>query len=213
MKLNIFLIILSLCLPGRYAYAADDIKNILIELETKMSKIDTIQAEFIQEKELSIFNQKVILEGMLYIQKTSRLAWHVYKPVRYSTVIDGDMMSQWDEETDNVRKMSIIMNPVFGAAFEQMRVWVLGNYLNLLSDYKITMSVREPLVLEFVPYDTTPACRVIRKITIIFRKDQSYIHQIYIEEKSGDSAQFTFDKIQLNCPIDPKAWTAKQHVQ
>ena len=213
MKLNIFLFIICLCLPGRYACAAEDIENVLIELETKMSKIDTIQTGFIQEKQLSLFNQKVILEGMMYIQKASRLAWHVYKPVRYSTIIVGDTICQWDEETDNVRKIPIMKNPAFGAALEQMRVWVLGNYLDLLSNYNITMSTREPLVLEFVPYDTTVASKVIRKISISFREDQSYIRQIHIEEKDGDSTQFTFYETQLNYSIDPKAWVTKQHVQ
>jgi len=185
----------------------------LIELEAKMSKIDTIQTSFIQEKELSIFDQKVVLEGMLYIKKTSRLAWHVYKPVRFSTIIDGDTIRQWDEETNNVRKIHMRKNPVFSVALEQMRVWVLGNYLGLLSDYKITMPTRDPLVLEFTPYDTTAASKAIKRITISFRKDQSYIQQIYIQEKGGDSAQFTFDETQLNRPIDNKAWVAKQHVR
>ena len=211
MKLNIILLLVCMSFSGRCVYASDDIETVLVELKAKMSKIDTIQTEFIQEKELSIFNEKVVLEGMLFIQKPSRLAWHVYRPIRYSTIIDEDTIRQWDEETASIKKITMKNNPMFGAALEQMRVWVLGNYLGLLDDYKIEVSAREPLVLEFIPLETTPARKVIKKIVINFMEDQSYIHQIYIEEKNGDNTRFTFNNTKLNYRILPKAWAVKQH--
>ena len=214
MKLVVILFLLCAYLPGSRAHAETaDVKKTLLELETKMSGIGSVKTRFIQEKELVMFKHKIILEGMLFLKKPDRLAWHVQKPMRYSTIIDGDMIRQWDEETDQVHRISLIKNPVFEAVIAQMKMWFLGAYVDLESDYKVTIRRRNPFILEFIPRDTTVASSIINQIVVTFREDERYISGIRIEEKNGDSTQFTFIDTRLNSPVDPVAWKARFRVQ
>jgi hypothetical protein len=50
-------------------------------------------------------------------------------------------------------------------------------------------------------------------VTVVFRKDERYIHQIFIEEKNGDSTLLTFVDTLLNIPVGAEAWEVKPRVQ
>ena len=224
MKLLAILFLLGACLYGGWVYAevtdregsqytAADVKDTLLGLEIKMAGIKTIETRFIQEKKLAMFKHKIILEGMLFLEKPNHLAWHVQKPVRYSTIIYGDIVRQWDEETDQIHTITLINNPVLGTVIEQMKMWFLGAYVDLQNDYNVIIRNRKPFILDFVPHDATATSRIIKHILVTFKDDDRCISQIRIEEKNGDSTQFTFVDTRLNIPINALAWKAKSCVQ
>lgn len=93
--------------PGVGAENQPALNAVLSRLENKMAGIKTIKTDFIQEKELAVFKQKVVLKGTVYIEKPARLAWHVYSPVKYVMIMSEDTISQWDEDTGKVQKISL----------------------------------------------------------------------------------------------------------
>ena len=119
--------------------------------------------------------------------------------LRYSLVIDGEVVRQWDEDTQQVQQISLSKNPAFQAVIEQMKQWFSGTYTSLLAEYDIKLLKQRPLSLSFVPHKNTVASNVINNVTVVFRDDERYIHQICIEEKSGDSTFLTFVDTLLNC--------------
>ncbi len=130
MIIRIFTIFLLLFFTASYGYSQDsqapektrtDLTVVLSRLEKKMSGIKTLKTGFVQEKELAVFKQKVVLKGTIYIEKPARLAWHVNEPMKYIMVISQDMISQWDEDTNKVQKISLSKNPAFEAAIGQMQ--------------------------------------------------------------------------------------------
>ena len=89
MRIKLILIFLLLFFTATYGYSQDsqiseqirtDLNTVLSRLEKNMSGIKTIKTEFIQEKELAVFKQKIVLKGSVYIEKPSRLAWHHQRP-------------------------------------------------------------------------------------------------------------------------------------
>lgn len=218
------LFVLCVCLYGMCAHAepsvnekvyhiAPDTGKMLSRLEQKMSGIQTLQTNFVQEKKLAVFNQKIVLKGTMYLQKPTLFAWHVREPMRYSMIINGNMLCQWDEDTNMVQQISLAENPAFQVVIAQMKEWFSGKYTALLENYTITIPIKNPVTLEFIPRETTGIHSVINRVTIVFREDEQYIYQIYIEEKSGDSMLLTFVDTQLNDPINAAAWEVKPRVQ
>jgi len=185
-----------------------DLSAVLSRLEKKMSEIKTIKTDFIQEKELAVFKQKVVLKGSVYIEKPSRLAWHVDNPVKYVMIMSEDTISQWDEDTGRVQKISLSKNPAFEAAIGQMRIWFSGSYSPLLKDYEILLLREKPVSLKFIPKPATLAGNVIKSVTVDFRKDEQYINRIFIEEKGGDTTSLLFVDTRLNIPVEASAWKA-----
>ncbi|MFO7667045.1 MAG: outer membrane lipoprotein carrier protein LolA [Desulfobacterales bacterium] len=216
---TIFLLLFS---AAAYGYAQDsqasektrtDLNAVLSRLEKKMSGIKTLKTGFVQEKELAVFKQKVILKGAVYIEKPARLAWHVNEPMKYIMVMSQDMISQWDEDTNKVQKISLSKNPAFEAAIGQMQKWFSGEYTPLLKEYEIVLLKENPASLKFTPRAETFAGNVIKSVTVDFRKDEQYINRIFIEEKSGDTTNLIFIDTHLNIPLEDSVWKVNPGVK
>lgn len=217
MMIRIFTIFLLLFFTAIYGYSQDsqipektrtDLNAVLSRLEKNMSGIKTIKTGFIQEKELAVFKQKVVLKGTVCIEKPARLAWRVDNPVKYVMIMSDDTISQWDEDTGRVQKISLSKNPAFEAAIGQMRIWFSGSYSPLLKDYGISLLREKPVSLKFTPKPATFAGNVIKSVTVDFRKDEQYINRIFIEEKGGDTTSLLFVDTRLNIPVEASAWKA-----
>lgn len=224
LKKHAVILMLCLCLFGVRASAeplangesphvGSNIDGVLCRLEEKMSDMQTLQTGFVQEKKLAVFDQTLVLEGTIFLQKPARFAWHVKKPMRYSLVMKENTVRQWDEDTQQVQQISLSKNPAFQAVIEQMRQWFSGTYTSLLAEYDIKLLKQRPVSLRFVPRKTTVASNVINNVTVVFRDDERYIHQICIEEKSGDSTLLIFVDTLLNIPVGAEAWEVKPRVQ
>jgi outer membrane lipoprotein-sorting protein len=179
-----------------------NIRDLLLDIEKKVSKFKNLQTEFTQEKDLSIFKNKIILKGRIYIQKPHKVAWHVDEPIRYSVLITRELIRQWDEETDQIQEIPLSANPVFSIVTEQLTAWFSGHYVDLLEDYEIRINSRHPLKMEFVPKETSGMQKIIKTIIVTFRDDERYLKKIKFLEMNGDSTTITFRNTILDIPLD-----------
>ncbi|MFA5087650.1 MAG: outer membrane lipoprotein carrier protein LolA [Candidatus Omnitrophota bacterium] len=212
MKKTVLLFILFWGL-GVSGLQADEVKALLMRLESKMAGVDTIETDFIQEKRLAVFHQPVILKGKIFIKKPDFFSWHVREPLQYTMLIRDGLMKQWDGDSNQVQQFSLSGNPGFSMAIEQMKVWFSGAYSSLLKDYRATIISENPVVLEFVPMESNPACGLIRSVRMLFEEDERYLSGIIIEEKSGDSTTLKFSSVKLNMPMDRSAWELRRDVR
>ncbi len=210
MKKFILLLFITLNITPLYAGTpAKEIDTILGALQEKMAKVSTIQTDFIQEKNLALFKAKLILKGKIYIQKPGMLAWRVFSPLRYTLIISGSNISQWDEDSKAVQSVSMARNPSFQVAIDQMQNWFSGTYKAMQGDYDINLISQHPLKLEFVPKEKSLARNFIQRVAVLFQTDDQYIKEINILEKSGDQTLLKFINPQLNQIISPQAWEVK----
>lgn len=184
--------------------------GLLSRLGEKASGFKSLKTDFVQEKNLAIFKNKIIIKGRIYIQKPNKLAWHVDKPVRYSVLITDKSIRQWDEETNSVQEISLSRNPVFQNVVNQLTVWFSGDYSSLLADNNAHLLQNSPIILDFIPKETNIARKVIKSITITFRGDEKYIERIKILEISGDTTTIAFVNTVLNVPIEAGGFEVKR---
>lgn len=206
LKKFFFIVIFSLGFFPVISYSDPEINLLLGRLEEKISGVKTLEAEFIQEKKLTVFNNKVVLKGKVFIQEPDLFAWHTDTPVRYIMVIRGDIIKQWDEDTQKVQSLSLSRNPTFLVAVNQMKVWFSGKYLGLLKDYEAKAISFKPVILEFKPKPSAAAFNIIKKVRMSFQEDERYITRIDIEEKNQDSTSLIFINTKINSSINPSVW-------
>ncbi len=187
--------------------------KVLSRLEDSASSISTLETRFIQEKHLLVFEQPLILKGQIFIKKPSLFAWHVSEPLEYSMVTDGETLRQWDEDTNRVQKISLSKNPAFSLAIRQMKDWLSGSYKSMLAEYEVVLLSEDPVSLEFTPHETALSHDLIRSVTIHFGRDERYIQQVIVHEKSGDRTVLRFVDAVVNTTIEPSAWKVGQHVR
>jgi outer membrane lipoprotein-sorting protein len=189
-----------------------DIPAFLSALGKRASDFKTLKTDFIQEKRMAMFKEKMVMKGRIYLKKPNRIAWHVDSPLRYSVLITDKLIRQWDEDTDKVQEISLSKNPIFQNVLGQINVWFSGDYGSMLETNTIRVVKSDPLVLVFIPKDNNIAKKIIKSITITFRSDQKYLQQIRIQELTGDSTTITFSNTLLNTPLIDSNFEVKGRV-
>lgn len=174
--------------------------------QDQLSSVRTVQAEFEQEKNLSLFKQKIVVSGRIYIESSGRFAWQAEKPVRYRLFMNGDDVRQWDEDTRQVQRVPAAGNPIFKAATGQMRDWFAGRYEGMLKEYDASVSGDATITARFVPRPGTVTAKALRSVEVSLRRDAKYIDSIRIEDLSGDATTIHFKNAILNEAIAPSAW-------
>ena len=183
----------------------------LLDLQRSLAGTTNVQSDFVQEKRLSMLQQNVVIKGRLAVEQPDRFSWQVTEPIRYTLILEGTNLRQWDEPTGRVQQMSLAGNPVFGVVATQLRAWFAGQLDSLLQDFDAEIEAMSPPRISFTPRDGSFARKAIRRVTLTFREDRRYIQNMEIEELSGDQTRMTFTNTVLNAPIDPQAWEVKPH--
>ena len=120
------------------------IEEYLKELQTHLESVKTIHADFEQEKKLVVFNHSMIIRGEMALHRPKRMIWHVHEPVRYSILMEGDTVRQWDEDTNRVQTLRVKDNPALKAVFSQFQAWFMGDYLAIAATYDVVIVNRDP---------------------------------------------------------------------
>ncbi len=212
---GLFLVLISGslgALPAEPAGAGNqDLRAVLDRLEENMRHIDNMKTQFVETKKMSLFERDIKLTGSVAMEKPGRFAWRTDSPVRYALVVDQDKISQWDEDSGRVQTVRASASPVMKIVIEQMRTWFYGAYGEMMGQYKVTLVSKEPLTLQFVPEEKSPAFGMISAVTLVFENDQSYIAAIRIDEKNGDYSFLKFNETRLNEGISPEVWKADKN--
>ncbi len=183
--------------------------ELLEKLEESMAEISTVQADFVQEKELAVLERTLVIKGSIALKAPEKLAWLVDKPVRYRMIIRGATLKQWDEDTDRVQEMDLDRNPAYRALFQQMTAWYSGKYIQLLEHYAMEVESENPIVLRFTPLPDTMSEDVIDRLTVTFREDERYIEKLEIREANDSISTLRFRDVLLNEEICEETWEAR----
>jgi len=184
----------------------DDVLARLRQLENAVKTVSTVQAEFVQEKRLAVFEHTVVLRGRMAMVRGRKLAWHVESPVRHSMVLDGERMLVWDEDTDDVQTVNTRASPAFKALFGQIRAWFSGEYALLAEDYDVSVRGETPLTFVFTPRSATGTTEALREVAVVVGEDQRYLQALRMQQVGGDSTVIRFSNTKLDTDIPASAW-------
>ncbi len=184
--------------------------DFLKQLEKKTSDFNSLQADFIQEKELSAFKNKLIIKGRVYLLKPAKIAWHVDEPVKYSVIITAKAMKQWEKDTDRLQVISFTQKPVLKTMFSYLNGWFKGDYSSFLKDYDVQILKQNPAMLLFTPKAESMTKRFVQSITICFKEDGSYLKWIKIQDVSADTTTIFMENTVFNAPINSAIWECRR---
>ena len=209
--LIVMCILMSFVSPGMSKEISRDVSECLMFIESKMSNVKTVQTKFVQKKDLALFNQQIVIKGELFLRKPSTFAWHIDSPLRQTIVLKDKTIKQWDEDTNEIQRISLSKGSSFSLATEQMNIWVSGSYLSLTDEYNIEIIQVKPIQIKFIPFETTMIHSIIDNITVIFQEDEKYIKEIIIKERDGDATSLEFFDTLINVDLDPAVWKVNSH--
>ncbi len=181
-------------------------RELLAHLQKQLTAVNTMQADFVQQKRLAMLKHTLNIKGQFAMAKPNKVIWIVTEPSKYAIRVNADEITQWDQDTNKVQVMHVGGDATFQAITEQIQAWFLGDYKVLEKSYDVLLLAENPLSLRFVPQPGTMVTKLVKNIEVTFGKEQMQIQTMVVNETSGDSTTLKYSRIRLNQPIDNATW-------
>lgn len=195
---NIFALLVLWLSSAGFASAQDlkvlsepDAQKAAAAINSANAGVKSLQADFMQVKEMAIVKEKMVSSGKMYFQDGS-LRWEYLKPSKSVYVTDKDQMKS---------------NKVFRSMAGLMAGSVTGINLNDPS-FKVTMySPGKGYVAELVPLKREMK-QMFTKIRLLFGADNR-VRQVELEESQGRTV-ITLSNVKYNVSLDPGLFKAAE---
>jgi len=185
--------------------------EVIAHLQKQLHGINTVDADFIEQKNLAMLNHTLTIRGHLGLAKPDRLIWIVRQPVKYAVRIEGDEVRQWDEDTNHVQVIHLGGDPTFKAVSEQIQAWFLGDYKALGESYDLYLTQEQPVSLAFMPKGNSAVTKILKRIDLTFDAPETYIDTMVVREAGGDTTTIKFINVHVNQPINDETWEMPPH--
>ena len=158
----------------------------------------TIQSTFVQEKQLSFMQEKIITKGVFYFKKEKQLRWEYNDPYSYVIILNEDVL--YIKDDGNLNQIDMKSNKTFKEINEMMTRSLQGDILaeNDKFSYELLESQYEVLV-KLTPIDKEMK-EYISQVDLYFDKNDLMVARIDMHE-SGDLTTIQFTNRKMNEPV------------
>jgi len=195
---SILIILSGLAFTQHKPLDAETINKVKTGVTTSATNTITITSSFIQEKEMSILNEKIISTGQFSFKKKKQLRWEYTHPFSYIITIKGDVISVNDGE--KVYKFNSHTNKVF----EEINRIIIGSVRGtLLEDdrFQTRYSQNNGNYIVYLSPLSEKLSESLREIVIWFNKTDFTVDRLEMIEPGGDRTKITFSDKKINQPL------------
>ena len=187
------------------AAAAPDAAELLLNI----SNFKTLRTKFVQTKHLKAFKKPMVLNGELCLDRAGkRFAWHVESPLRYSCVIAGGKLSQWDEDSDKTVSVPLSKYPMLEMLSGAMTAFASGDAKALEQDFEAAPGKDGTILLK--PRSERFAASLITEVELFLDDTKTKIVKVIATEKSGDVTELVYSDPVFDSEIPDSLWQAKR---
>jgi len=195
-KESLILLPLLLLISIPYAVFADDFE----QLRKDAANIKTVQARFVQKKQMKILTRPLISEGRFFYAASDNFRWEYLKPLR-SVVISskGDarryIMSggkMVEDKSGGVQAMRIVLGEVVN--------WMSGKF-DRNPSFKASLKEGTNTLITLIPVEQNMA-GMIEKIEISVAKKTMAIKSVKIIEGENAATIIDFNDVEINKAIN-----------
>ncbi|MGA3012744.1 MAG: outer membrane lipoprotein carrier protein LolA [Bacteroidales bacterium] len=163
-------------------------------------RTQTIEANFVQEKNLSVFSEKITTRGTFLFKKERRLRWEYTDPFHYLIIINNGTMVIQDEDKTN--KIDVQSNKLFKELNSIIIGCVQGDLFNDVKKFQSSfLENRDNYLVKLKPAEKDLK-EYLNEIQITLDKKDLLVTRFEMTEPSGDNTIIFFKgrKINTNIP-------------
>jgi outer membrane lipoprotein-sorting protein len=195
----LFLTLSSIFVKGQYAgyKPVPDPSGFRSAFATASQKINTIRSRFVQEKNLSMLEEKMVSEGQFLFKKENRVRMEYEKPFQYLMIINNNQVFIRDGEKEN--KISSKSNKIFSQINRIMIDCVQGSML-ANPDFNVRIFEGTHWMVELTPISRSMK-DLFKSIMITIDKQDLSASRIEMNEINGDNTVIRLTNKTLNVEI------------
>lgn len=175
-----------------------DVNAVKVRLEKAAQETNDIAADFVQEKSLSVLEEKIASKGTFMFKKENKVRWSYTSPFSYRIIINGGRIYINDEGRE--KEYDIKSNKVFREINKVMIGTVQGTLFKN-AEYKSDFYENtEMYLVKMVPVDIKMR-EFIQEIQLYFNKKDLTVSRIRMAEPGGDYTLINFLGKKINAGI------------
>lgn len=184
----------------------DDLAGFKKQFSTEAKKVQAIRSNFIQEKNLSLLEEKIVSEGKFYFKRENKVRIAYEKPFQYLMIMNGDQMLVKDSQKEN--KVNVKSNKLFQQVNKIMVDCVQGTILDN-KDFTVRVFQNDKIwLLEMTPVGKS--LKEFFEVIIIHSDKKDYtVSSIDMHEPSGDNTIIRFTQKELNVAVQDEMFAIK----
>ncbi len=206
--MNKFLLLFFLPLLG-FSQAFKPVKDTLTlkqKIESMSKATNSIESDFVQEKNLSMLSEKIISKGHFVFKKENLLRWEYQTPSKYLIVINKDKVVIKDEKKTS--KYDMNSNKVFKEINDIMLSCVQGTIFKSNKFKTAYFENEKGYKLELIPQGKNMK-ETFKKINLYFDKNVTSVAKMEMIENNDDLTSLDFINKKLNAPVVETIFTVK----
>lgn len=170
---------------------------------SESAAINTLRSDFIQEKSISMLNNKLVSNGSFIFKKNNKLRMEYVKPYPYLFVMNEDqIIIKNDQKKSNV---SVNSNKLFKMISQITIDCVTGNILNS-KDFNVKVSENDRVYFLVLKPNQKMLKSLFSEIVLIISKSDFTVDKLDLKETSGDSTTLIFNNKKINTPVSDEVF-------
>ena len=175
--------------------AIPDLGSFKFAFSAKSAQVNSIQADFTQEKNLSLLAEKIISKGNFWFRKETQVRMEYQHPFQYLMIINGKNIYIKDGQKEN--KVSARSNKLF-QKINQLTIDCVQGTVFTNPDFNVkAFENKSQYLVEMVPVTRDMQDFFSTILVTIDRKDYS-VASINMIEKGGDNTLISFQNKVIN---------------
>lgn len=178
--------------------AVTDLPKFKASFAAAAQKTNSIKADFVQDKNLSMLSEKITSKGNFWFKKDSRVRMEYNQPFKYLMILNKDKAYVKDGTKES--KVSTRSNKMFQQINKIMIDCMQGTALDN-TDFKTRVFENKASALVELTPVTKGMKEMFKSINVIVDKKDFSVVSIQMQELSGDNTIMRFTNKELNAAI------------
>ncbi|HOO98757.1 MAG TPA: outer membrane lipoprotein carrier protein LolA [Bacteroidales bacterium] len=176
-----------------------DTRNFMSGLEKMSALTNTIESDFVQEKNLSVLAEKIISKGHFRFRRENNIRWEYTQPYKYLIIISNGQLYTRDER--NRKVYDIESNRMFSEMNRFIGGCIRGDILKDEEQYSTEfMESADHYLVKLVPRNDKMR-QMLNEVHIMFDKKDFSVTSIRMVESGEDYTKIDFVNKKLNTDI------------
>jgi hypothetical protein len=166
-------------------------------IRQKSGSIETVQADFIQEKHLKILSKPLISKGTLYFKAPHSLRWEYESPVQSVLLMHNGQINRFVKKSEGFSRDSGMKLQAMQVIMQEITLWLNGRFQDNPT-FNASLEPGRKIVL--IPRDNAFTA-IIARIELTLSDQPGLIDTVTIFENEDTSTKLIFKDAILNKPL------------
>ncbi len=183
---------------------ASELDSILQSMANSSKQNSTLQAKFVQKKQLSFLKQALQSQGHFFFTKDYQghpaILWEYLSPAPSGILFQKNVGWIWLQERSTIKKAQRYEGSIVNTMVKKILNWFTFDQKTIKNDYDISIDkhVENKIItcLKLKPKDET----FFASLQLCINNENYTIKSMTFNESNGDSTELDFEDIQINKP-------------